>query len=229
MMGRIGIVVALASVALLSIASIACSSERSSAFGPSDAGGVADGGDASGSSGSSGSFGSVDAGPLEGTPVRSIPGLKSITYYETSGVVNSYEFLVDGPEMTAKIATLSEAAHDIKGVDTEYYDVYYSDEAGSFDIDGKYLTIAGTFAHALPAGGGLNLAEISLNYEGKPAEYGNYVASFVALGDNAAAGSEQLAIDGKIETCSTMGNTTADPGKLLRITLGFASSSGPPR
>jgi hypothetical protein len=74
----------------------------------------------------------------------------------------------------------------------------------------------------------LNLAEISLNYEGKPAEYGNYVACFVAVGHTASAGSDKLAIDGNIQTCSTMGNTTGDPTKLLRITLGCVSSSGPP-
>ena len=219
--------ITIAAVVLLACSSAANSAGAPSDFGASDASGAEAQSEASAPSGSFGSEGGVDAAS-EGIPVRKIPGLKSITYYETSGVVNSYEFLVAGPEMTAKIPTLSETTHDIKGVDTEFYDVYYSDEAGNFDIDGKYLTIAGVFGFALPAGGGLNLAEISLNYEGKPAEFGNYVASFVALGDNAAAGSEKLAIDGDLKTCSTMGNTTGDPMKLLRITLGFVSSSGPP-
>ena len=105
--------------------------------------------------------------------MRKIPGLESITYYETSGDIHSYEFTVDGPEMTAKLAALSEDAHDIKGVDTEFYDVYYSDKDGNFVLDAPYLTIAGVFGYPLPAGGGLNLAEISLNYQGKPAEFSN--------------------------------------------------------
>jgi hypothetical protein len=226
MVGRAGLVGGVG--VSLAIVALACSSTSRDVGAADDAGTGAQ--PEPEASAPMGSFAN-DAGDAEaskGIPVRTIPGLKSITYYETSGVVNSYEFLVGGPEMTAKIATLSESQHDIKGVDTEYYDVYYSDDAGNFDIDGKYLTIAGAYGYALPAGGGLNLAEISLNYEGKPAEYGNYVASFVAVGDNASAGSEKLAIDGNIQTCSTMGNTTGDPTKLLRITLGFVSSSGPP-
>lgn len=162
-------------------------------------------------------------------PVRKIPGLGSITYYETTGMVYAYTFQVNGPEMTTKIANLTATNNDIKGADTEYYDVYYSDDQGNFDIDGAYLTIAGVFLDTLPAGGGLNLAEIALNYMGQQTEYGNYVASFVALGDNAIPGDVPKAIDGNLMTCTTMGNTKNDPGKLLRITLGFKSSSGPPK
>jgi hypothetical protein len=162
-------------------------------------------------------------------PVRKIPGLVSITYYETTTVVNSYTFQVNGPEMTTKIANMTATNNDIKGADTEYYDVYYSDDQGVFDIDGAYLTIAGVFLATLPAGGGLNLAEIALNYMGQSPEYGNYVASFVALGDNAIPADVPKAIDSNLMTCTTMGNTVNDPGKLLRITLGFKSSSGPPK
>jgi hypothetical protein len=143
--------------------------------------------------------------------------------------VNSYTFQTNGPEMTTKIANMTATDNDIKGADTEYYDVYYSDDQGNFDINGSYLTIAGVFLYTLPAGGGLNLAEIALNYQNAPTEYGNYVASYVALGDNAIPNSVPNAIDGNLNTCTTMGNTVNDPGKLLRITLGFASSSGPPK
>lgn len=169
-----------------------------------------------------------EAGTMK-IPVRKIPGLVSITYYETTGVVNMYTFQVNGPEMTTKIANLTVTDNDIKGASTEYYDVYYSDDQGNFDIDGAYLTIAGVFLYTLPAGGGLNLAEIALNYMGQQTEYGNYVASYVALGDNAIPGDVGKAIDSNLMTCTTMGNTVNDPGKLLRITLGFKSSSGPPK
>lgn len=166
---------------------------------------------------------------LPKTPVKNIPGLQSITYYETTGAVNSYTFTVNGPEMNTKISALTAQDNDIKGASTEYYDVYYSDDQGNFDANGAYLTIAGVFLYKLPAGGGLNLAEIALNYSGQPPEYGNYVASFVALGDNAIPADVGKAIDGNLSTCSTMGNTVDDPGKLLRITLGFKSSSGVPK
>ena len=122
---------------------------------------------------------------------------------------------------------LTDQSHDIKGVSTEFYDVYYSDIDGVFDLNGSYLTIAGAFGHTLPAGGGLNLAEISLNYADDSVEYGSYVASFVALGDNAAPDSAPKSIDGDLQTHTTMGNNALEPDKRLRVTLGFESSLMP--
>ena len=58
-------------------------------------------------------------------------------------------------------------------------------------------------------------------------EYGNYVASYVALGDNAAPSTVGDAIDGDLLTHTTMGNTVGSSER-LRVTLGFLSSSGPP-
>jgi len=172
---------------------------------------------------------SEEAGPVT-YPVRKIPGLKSITYYERSGgtAPTAYTFTVDGPQMTARIPTLSDTAHDIKGVTSEFYDVYYSNAAGDFELDGRYLTISGVFEYKLPAGGGLNLAEIVLNFEGDKKEFGNYVASFLAIGDNAAPETVPNCIDGDLQTHTTMGNTVGSTNR-LRITLGFASSSGPPK
>lgn len=97
-------------------------------------------------------------------PVHDIPGLKSITFYETTGQVTEYTFAVDGPELSNQLADpLSQQNRDIQGTGVEFYDVYYSEEDGTFNPDGSYLTIAGSFGAKLPAGGGLNLAEISLN------------------------------------------------------------------
>jgi hypothetical protein len=97
-------------------------------------------------------------------PVHDIPGLESITFYETTGQVTEYTFAVNGPELSNLLADpLSMANRDIQGTSVEFYDVYYSDIDGVFDPDGRYLTIAGSFGAKLPAGGGLNLAEISLN------------------------------------------------------------------
>lgn len=170
---------------------------------------------------------------LAGTPtypVRMIPGLVSITFYERSGgdAPTPYTFGVDSPQLTVQLADpLSEQNLDIMGVSTEFYDVYYSDIDGIFDIDGRYLTISGVFQYGLPAGGGLNLAEIGLDFEGEPTEFGNYVASFVALGDNGAPETVDLTIDGDLQTNTTMGNTIGTAER-LRVTLGFESSSGPP-
>jgi hypothetical protein len=162
-------------------------------------------------------------------PVRLLPDLESITFWERTGgtAPNAYTFTVDSTVLTTRLDDpLGAANHDIAGAPTEYYDVFYSDADGHVDADGEYLTIEGVFSQALPAGGGLNLAEIGLNFSGTPTEYGNYVASFVALGDNAIPGSVGNAIDGDLQTHTTMGNTLGQSGR-LRVTLGFLSSSGP--
>lgn len=164
-------------------------------------------------------------------PVRMLPGLVSITFYERTGGMapDAFTFTVDGPELTVRLVDpLAVGNFDIDGATGEFYDVYYSDEDGNFELDGRYLTISGTFGQALPAGGGLNLAEIGLNFDSET-EFGNYVASYVILGDNAAQpdGNVDNAIDGDLQTHTTMGNTVGAADR-LRVTLGFLSSSGPP-
>jgi hypothetical protein len=161
-------------------------------------------------------------------PVHDIPGLQSITFYETTGQVTEYKFLVDGPELATLLPDpLSLDNRDIQGTSVEFYDVYYSDEDGTFNPDGSYLTIGGSFGAKLPAGGGLNLAEISLNYADNSVEYGSFLASFLGLGDNYVPGSEPNAIDGNLATHTTMGNNVDEPNKRLRLTLGFKSSLMP--
>lgn len=173
-----------------------------------------------------------DAGGPMTYPVRMLPGLVSITFYERTGGTepDAFTFTVDGPELTVRLADpLAPGNFDIDGATGEFYDVYYSDIDGNFELDGRYLTISGVFGQPLPAGGGLNLAEIGLNFQDASTEFGNYVASFVILGDNAAQpdGNAENAIDGDLQTHTTMGNTVGS-GERLRVTLGFLSSSGPP-
>jgi hypothetical protein len=163
-------------------------------------------------------------------PVREIPNLASITFYERTGgtAPTPYDFTINGPELTVRLQDpMGPGNLDIPGAGTEYYDVYYSDADGVFDIDGSYLTISGVFDYALPAGGGLNLAEIGLNFAGAPPEFGNYVASYVALGDNKVESAVGNCIDSDLQTHTTMGNTVG-AAERLRLTLGFESSSGPP-
>jgi hypothetical protein len=165
----------------------------------------------------------------QAVPVRSIPNLASITFYERTGgsAPTAFTFAVNGSQLTQRITTLGAATNDFGGAATEFYDVFYSGADGTFDLNGEYLSIEGVFLQAAPAGGGLNLAEIALNFSGGAAnEFGNVVASFVALGDNAIPGDVGLAIDGNLQTHTTMGNTIGTSQR-LRLTLGFVSSSGP--
>lgn len=184
-------------------------------------------GDPTDTTGTTGTTGVVERDPI---PVHEIPGLESITFWERSGgdAPTAYTFDVLGTELTVALPDpLNDESYDIKGVSTEFYDVYYSDIDGVFDLNGSYLTIAGAFGLTLPAGGGLNLAEISLNYSNDKVEFGSYVASFVALGDNAAPDTAPLSIDGDLQTHTTMGNNALEPDKRLRVTLGFKSSLMP--
>ena len=97
-------------------------------------------------------------------PVHDIFGLKSITFYEATGGITEYTFGVDSVQLNERLPDpLGVSNCDIQGTTSEYYDVYYSEKDGTFNPDGSYLTIAGAFGTKLPAGGGLNLAEISLN------------------------------------------------------------------
>jgi len=165
-------------------------------------------------------------------PVRMLPGLESITFYERTGgaAPDPFTFNVDGAALTVRLDDpLAVGNFDIDGATGEFYDVYYSDIDGNFELDGRYLTISGRFGQPLPAGGGLNLAEIGLNFSDASTEFGNYVASFVILGDNAVQpdGNVERAIDGDLQTHTTMGNTMGSSER-LRVTLGFLSSSGPP-
>ena len=170
----------------------------------------------------------LDLPPEMPIPVKEIPGLVSITFYETTGQVMQYTFSVAGPELNNLLPDpLSQANRDIQGTGVEFYDVYYSDVDGVFDPNGSYLTIAGSFGAKAPAGGGLNLAEISLNYDNNDVEYGSFLASFVGLGDNYVPGSEVNAIDGDLATHTTMGNNVDTPDQRLRVTLGFKSSLMP--
>lgn len=175
-------------------------------------------------------LGVVTAENAAAVPVRLLPGLESITFYERTGGTEpaTYTFSVAGPELTQRRPDpLGAGNFDIAGASTEYYDVYYSDADGGFDLDGEYLSIEGVFLQALPAGGGLNLAEIGLNFAGEAPEFGSVVASFVALGDNAFPQNVGRAIDGDLLTHTTMGNTIGTDQR-LRLTLGFESSVTPP-
>ena len=162
--------------------------------------------------------------------VRLIPNLTSITFYERTGGVapTPFTFAINSPPLTTRLGDpLSASNSDIPGAATEFYDVFYSDADGTFNPNGQFLTIEGVFLVGLPEGGGLNLAEISLNFTSAPPEFGSFVASFVALGDNAIPGDVANAIDGNLQTHTTMGNTIGQTQR-MRVTLGFRSALAPP-
>lgn len=232
--------VGLAAAILGCMALAACSETTSNTSGSGGAGATvagAGGGGGQGGGGASSSAatastgigGSFGSGGFAATPVRELEGLESITFYERTGGTEptAYTFVVNGSELTTRLADpLSSTNKDITGTSIEFYDVYYSDIDGEFDIDGSYLTISGVFPSDT-AGGGLNLAEIGLNYVDAPVEFGNYLASYVVLGNNGNEATVGACIDGDLQTHTTMGNTV-NSSERLRLTLGFESTSGIP-
>jgi len=165
-------------------------------------------------------------GSTRAVPIRLIPNLVSITFWERTGGSGPKAIgfgANSGQLMTRRSDPLGSSNRDFVGSSTEFYDVFYSDVDGSFDPDGQFVTIEAVWNHGLPLGGGLNIAEVQLNFSGGSKEFANRVASFAALGDNAAAGTVGNAIDGNLLTHTTMGNTIG-LAQRLRITVGFQSS-----
>jgi len=104
----------------------------------------------------------------------------------------------------------------------EFYDIFYSDEAGNFNIDGNCISIEANFDIRSPYHGGLNISEVQLNYANGSKEFANMVTSYNAIGDNAWFDSIMNAADSKLETTTWMGNTYNSPEK-LRVTIGLKS------
>jgi hypothetical protein len=159
-------------------------------------------------------------------PVRTLPGLRNITVWtETSSGPTAFTLGVNGSEFTNRLSgLLSPSNKDFSGPNrtngTEFYDVFYSNSDGGFNIDGSYITVEA-------AGAGLSLSEIWLHFAGTSVEPGNTVASFAAFGANADPNSVGNAIDNEISTFTRLGNSIISGEGRRRITIGFASSSVP--
>lgn len=163
-------------------------------------------------------------------PFSEIESLTSITFWERTGGTSptAFTFALDSQQLLTRLSgNLVFNNNDFHGASTEYYDVFYSDADGSFNAAGAYLSIEGVWSLQFPRGGALNIAEMSLNFEDGQTEYANYVASYIALGDNAILESIPWAIDGDLQTATVLGNTFGLSDR-LRLTLGFFSSSGLP-
>lgn len=160
-------------------------------------------------------------------PIRLIPGLQSLTFWERTGaapVANT--FSVNSPQLELRLNSLDLANRDFTGAQLESYDVFYSDAGGTANRDGAYVTIEAVWNFARPNGGGLNIAEVQLNFGAptSPVVFGNVVTSFVGLGDNYVPASVPNAVDRDLQTHTTMGNTVGQSQR-LRITIGFPSNA----
>lgn len=147
--------------------------------------------------------------------------LRGITIYERTGVMKTFYFAKDGPELNERrTAPLSYGNNDFAGIPgRELYDVYYSDAQGNFDRRGEFVSIVARFDEPRRGGGG-NIVAVQFNYAGGVSRMANFLADYHASGPNYRKGSERNAVDGSLESCTTLGSTQGGR-EYLRLTVGF--------
>ena len=159
----------------------------------------------------------------------STPGLTSIVFWELSGSPALKIVPGTGPQMSAQLGTLNATSNDFVGVPNEWYDVFYSDANGAFNLNGNYVTIEARYDNPA-SGGGLNIGAVDMFIGATPVR-ADVLTSWVGLGNNYIAGSEVLVVDPTDvavvpATYTTMGNTAGVPGR-LRLTVTWSKYAVP--
>ena len=154
-------------------------------------------------------------------PLMTLPGLTSITFHEQSGAIVPHTYSVNDIALTTHVpGQLNGTNRDFEGVaNREFYDVYYSDADGSFNIDGGFVSIECRYDFT-NGGGAHNINEVEFHFGSGNSIYGRYVASYVSNGSTYIPGSEEWAADCNLVTLSYMGNTVNTSIK-LRLTIGI--------
>lgn len=149
--------------------------------------------------------------------VRTIPGLTNITFWEATSGVTAYNFTPASAVMTTRLnGNLSTTNFDFQGLSNENYDVFYSNADGTFNLDGEYITIEGTYVSS--SSSGLNIAEVGLTINGL-VQYATTVSSHVGGSVAFNPASVNNIIDGNLGTSTSMGRSAAD--ERMRVTVGF--------
>jgi hypothetical protein len=160
--------------------------------------------------------------------IISTPGLQSITFIEGSGVPSPWTFGNISSQMTTRLGNPlgGSSNFDFTGLPNEYYDVFYSDANGAFNLFGDFITIEARYP-TTTGGGGLNISSVALNFLSGPSQVANVLASFVGLGTNFLPASVGNAVDGNPNTFTAMGNTGTSETDRLRVTVGFRATALP--
>jgi hypothetical protein len=170
------------------------------------------------------SLATQDAAAVDSTaPLRTSPGLTSITVFERTGGTApvAYTFSINSLQLTSRRSDpLSSFNSDISTAASESYDIYYSNADGAFNVDGGFLTIEAVYSGTAPTNAGLNVAEVRLNFSDGTSQFAGGIASFLRLGTNGSAVRVQSAVDGNLLTHTAMGNTFGQSSR-LRLTVSF--------
>ncbi|MFK8005147.1 MAG: gliding motility-associated C-terminal domain-containing protein [Saprospiraceae bacterium] len=156
--------------------------------------------------------------------IKNIENLTSITFYEKTGKTISHTFDVDGEELNTRFSgKLNYANFDFQGwPGYEFFDVYYSNGDGSFNKEGKFVSIEARFDISYQGGGG-NIMEVEFKFNNGYSIFASHLESFQINGANYYPQSELKAVDCNLDTWSTLGNTR-EKNQKLRLTLGIQNS-----
>jgi hypothetical protein len=158
-----------------------------------------------------------------GAQLSETPGLESITFWEITSETTAFTLDAAGSSLTTRRSDpLGDGNRDFKGTKREFYDVYFSDAEGVFDLAGEFVTVTASFDEGNQVGGGLNLGEVRLNFESGAGEFGGFVTTYARFGSNGAEPGT-AATDGDLDTHTALGNTSGRSER-LSLTIGFRST-----
>jgi len=174
------------------------------------------------------------ASAAHAVPIRSLPGLASVQVFEASGGETLFNMTPNDPVVTQKRADrLSAANNDFLSNSNEFYDFFYSDADGTFNIDGAFLTITAVFDNDQDSGLNITRARLVSSLPVNPTiEFADTVSDFVALGTLPFPATVFNALGDTPGTTTFLGDTLGElnAGRLtsrLSLTLGFASTRPP--
>ncbi len=167
----------------------------------------------------------ISATAAQAVPIRSLPNLQGLSIFEASGVITFFNMTPNGSVVTTRRNDrLSFSNSDFQSNASEFYDFFYSDADGTFNIDGAFLSITAIFDN--PTDSGLNISRARLNFTDNSTEFASVVSSFVALGSFPFPSTVDRALGDTPGTTTFLGDTFGQPDNVrLRLTLGFESTA----
>ena len=159
---------------------------------------------------------------LPAAPIRTLPGLTGINFLEGTSGVTTISYTVPSEALEYRRPTAPGSGnYDFIGATNEFYDVFYSNADGSFNLDGEYISIEATYTGS---SSGLNIMEVELLF-GSTVVTANNILSYAGFGATFNPASVGNAVDGNYATGTSMGSTTGD--QRLRVTVGFPAQAPP--
>ena len=168
-----------------------------------------------------GVLGALFSQSLPAAVISTLPGLNNIRIYEVTSIVTPYTLASGATAMNTRLAgTLGSGNSDFTGAPNEFYDAFYSNADGTFNVLGEYITIEAAYTGS---GAGLNISEVELVFSGPSPLANNFATGVISqvFGANAANAASLLNIgDNNTNTTTLMGNNPSAADR-MRITVGF--------